>query len=591
MTNSLFDQISSFSEKEVQELYEHDKYPIWDEHEFYKKLDKSRREIFALFHEIDQAYGSWEFMDRVIPGLFRELYDIFKNTLKIIKNSIKSINYKIWIDNSWRFLPEYRELQNEESKYYYLLEYLVSKFETDFISIKKLSEQYSKSYYDRTWKKTKIRISNVFYYFHQKAIKQLRSKAHECFAKTVSSKLKELDLPIITYVDSLLYDLNIYYCKSKLNELFKPAYGSREYDLGLKPIWTDDENGIISAFYFNKIENPFVLLTNLDNSRISQSIKDSGDEEVFQEWFYTPEVYFSIINYSFNSIYLKYLRKKELSQVDIEESKRKIYNAYLKLKEYYGITDSLSELFKHFRLEQKILMEKEAPFHTYDFESGYDPDWDIQAHFHYILNSIFPMIRFSWSDRNYIQKEKEPEEIAIIDLETTGDNPYSDAIVEIGICKLNLKTRDIEPLFNKICQEKNKEIAYDAWIFKNSNLEYYDVREAPDLITFRKEIQHILNEYAVTSYNQNFDFNFLKNRGFKIQKKFWDPMFKAQYILKIPRYNGDYKWPSFQEAWDHFFPNQEFKIKHRAYDDAFHEAQLIYEIYKIEKEAKEKNGS
>ena len=122
-------------------------------------------------------------------------------------------------------------------------------------------------------------------------------------------------------------------------------------------------------------------------------------------------------------------------------------------------------------------------------------------------------------------------------------------------------------------------------------MEYYDVREAPDLITFRKEIQHILNEYAVTSYNQNFDFNFLKNRGFKIQKKFWDPMFKAQYILKIPRYNGDYKWPSFQEAWDHFFPNQEFKIKHRAYDDAFHEAQLIYEIYKIEKEAKEKNGS
>jgi len=200
------------------------------------------------------------------------------------------------------------------------------------------------------------------------------------------------------------------------------------------------------------------------------------------------------------------------------------------------------------------------------------------------------MFRFSWSEYNYIQKEKEPEEIAIIDLETTGKDTYSDAIVEIGICKLNLKTGAIESIFDKICQEKNKEIKYNAWIFKNSDLEYYDVKEAADLTTFRKEIQHILNKYPITSYNQNFDFNFLKNRGFKIKKKFWDPMFKAQYILKIERYNGYYKWPSFQEAWDHFFPNHKYTESHRAFDDAFHEAQLIYEIYKIENGVVKKNG-
>jgi hypothetical protein len=130
MSNSLLDQISSFNRKEVQELYEHDKYSIWKEYDFYELIDKSRREMIALFHEIDNAYGSWVFMDRVIPGLFRELYDIFKNTLKIIKKNIKEINHEIWIDNAWMYLPEYRDLQNEESKYYYLLEYLVSKFET-----------------------------------------------------------------------------------------------------------------------------------------------------------------------------------------------------------------------------------------------------------------------------------------------------------------------------------------------------------------------------------------------------------------------------------------------------------------------------
>ena len=187
-------------------------------------------------------------------------------------------------------------------------------------------------------------------------------------------------------------------------------------------------------------------------------------------------------------------------------------------------------------------------------------------------------------------KEKEIEEIAIIDLETTGTDPYSDAIVEIGICKLNLKTGEIVPLFDKICQEKNNEIKGNAWIFKNSDLEYDDVKKAPDLTTFRNEIQHILNEYAVTSYNQKFDFNFLKNKGFTIEKKFWDPMFKAQYILKILRYNGEYKWPSFQEAWNYFFPNHKYTEIHRAFDDAFHEAQLIYEIYKIENGCEKKNG-
>ncbi len=195
------------------------------------------------------------------------------------------------------------------------------------------------------------------------------------------------------------------------------------------------------------------------------------------------------------------------------------------------------------------------------------------------LTSIGPTIKISKL------QEFELEEIAIVDIETTGLN-ISDAIVEIGICKLNLKTGDITPLLKEICQEHDKKIDPNAWVFNHSDLKYYDVKKAPDLTTFSEEIQRIFNKYPMTAYNQNFDFKFLKNRGFTIEKEFWDPMFKAQYILKIPRYNGEYKWPSFQEAWNYFFPNHKYSESHRAYDDALHEAQLVYEIYKREKKVK-----
>lgn len=180
------------------------------------------------------------------------------------------------------------------------------------------------------------------------------------------------------------------------------------------------------------------------------------------------------------------------------------------------------------------------------------------------------------------------EEIIIIDLETTGLNYYVDAIIEIGICKLNLRTGNIEPIFSKICQEQDKNIPHDAWVFQNSDLNYDDVIQAPDIEIFREELQHLFNKYYMTAYNQSFDFDFLKLRGFEIRKRFWDPMFKLQYLLKIPYWNGDYKWPSFQEAWNYFFPNSNYKETHRALDDAIHEAQIVYEYYKISNQDKQK---
>lgn len=52
-------------------------------------------------------------------------------------------------------------------------------------------------------------------------------------------------------------------------------------------------------------------------------------------------------------------------------------------------------------------------------------------------------------------------------------------------------------------------------------------------------------------------------------------------IVKAQDKNGRIKNPNVEEAWAYFFPDQEYKEKHRAADDALHEAAIIYQLYKL----------
>ena len=182
------------------------------------------------------------------------------------------------------------------------------------------------------------------------------------------------------------------------------------------------------------------------------------------------------------------------------------------------------------------------------------------------------------------KKEKEDKNIVIVlDIETTGLLPEVDMICEVGLCFLNLESGDIKPIFNTICQEENKRFRHNSWIFRNSDLKYVDVINAPYLEVFREELQGIFNlDYPCTAYNQEFDFGFLEFRDFRINQKFWDPMLKLTPILKIQNYSyyARYKWPSVWEAHNYFFPNERYIETHRALDDAIHEAKIIYETYK-----------
>lgn len=177
--------------------------------------------------------------------------------------------------------------------------------------------------------------------------------------------------------------------------------------------------------------------------------------------------------------------------------------------------------------------------------------------------------------------------IIVLDIETTHFLPRSGIICEIGLCWLNLKTGKITRIFDTICQEKNKYIDPNAWVFKNSDLKYKDVLKAPFLDDFKNKLQKVFDTAVpVTAFNQQFDFTFLVDRGFKIYNRTFDPMLELTNILKIRNYYG-YKWPSVQEAWNYFFKDSDYVEKHRAIDDAIHEAKIVYETYKLIKKDEE----
>jgi len=177
------------------------------------------------------------------------------------------------------------------------------------------------------------------------------------------------------------------------------------------------------------------------------------------------------------------------------------------------------------------------------------------------------------------------ETIAVVDIETTGFSHQKDCIVEIGICELDLDSGKYRELFNKIVRETHFSPQHrNAWIFKNSDLRYEDVLDAKPLNSYIILLQRIFYMNPATAYNKRFDFDFLKNRRFEI-RELPCPMVIATDILKLPpRKSGTlYKWPNVEETWKYLFPDKKYIEKHRSYDDAVHEALIIFELYKRNK--------
>lgn len=177
--------------------------------------------------------------------------------------------------------------------------------------------------------------------------------------------------------------------------------------------------------------------------------------------------------------------------------------------------------------------------------------------------------------------------IGIIDIETTGFLNAGGKIVEIGIVSLDLTNGEIEVLVNEVCHEKpiTRQEVEDSWIIKNSSLTVEEVQQSKQLPFLHEIIQNTLNSFenGVTAFNNAFDFGFMESRGFVFPVKLYCPMKLLTPIMKLPHKNGrsGYKWPSVEEAYAYFFPDENFIEEHRGADDAIHEAKIIFEMYKV----------
>lgn len=177
-------------------------------------------------------------------------------------------------------------------------------------------------------------------------------------------------------------------------------------------------------------------------------------------------------------------------------------------------------------------------------------------------------------------------EILILDIETTGFQNQGGLIIEIGMVRLNLLNGHIEPEFDSLCKEQTFDESHkDAWIFKNSDLTFDEVENATPFQIVKGKLQNILYDSKIgcTAYNNRFDFNFLESRGIDIPFKLDCPMLISTNICKLENRNGysGYKWPSVEEAYQHFFPDEKYIEKHRGFDDSVHEAKIVYELSKL----------
>lgn len=193
----------------------------------------------------------------------------------------------------------------------------------------------------------------------------------------------------------------------------------------------------------------------------------------------------------------------------------------------------------------------------------------------------------------YIKKEyslktnNKNMKILVIDIETTGFINKGGKIVEVGIVSLDLDNGQKEILFDSVVHETpiTREHVESSWIVTNGYMTAEEIQTSDALNKRIPEIQNIINSYphGATAFNRSFDFDFLKSRGVVFPKELPCPMILSTDICKLPNNYGysSYKYPKVEEAYNHFFPDNDYVEIHRGADDAFHEADIVYELHKL----------
>lgn len=128
-----------------------------------------------------------------------------------------------------------------------------------------------------------------------------------------------------------------------------------------------------------------------------------------------------------------------------------------------------------------------------------------------------------------------------------------------------------------------------TWIVENGYMTVEEILGGVDFSEIKDELQGVIDscENGITAFNRIFDVDFLKSYGISFPKLLPCPMLLSTNICKLPKFKKfhntypGYKWPKVEEAYKHFFPDSNYVELHRGADDAFHEADIVLELYKI----------
>lgn len=149
--------------------------------------------------------------------------------------------------------------------------------------------------------------------------------------------------------------------------------------------------------------------------------------------------------------------------------------------------------------------------------------------------------------------------ILVIDMETTGLDGYpQDLVLEISICSVNTDFKEVTVLYDSILGYNTKDWNYvlkDSWIFSNSTLTLEMIDKAKDHKIIISEVQNIVRDQLVTSFNTDYDFGkFLRLSPWYLRKYYKKLMpcimLSSTNICGIEGYYGEYKWPSLIEAYE-----------------------------------------
>lgn len=180
--------------------------------------------------------------------------------------------------------------------------------------------------------------------------------------------------------------------------------------------------------------------------------------------------------------------------------------------------------------------------------------------------------------------------IIVLDIETTGFNRYSDAIVEIGMVLVDTDTKEITHIFDKVVKDSifDEEKHKNSWIFNNSTLRLEDVLKAKPLESYRAEIQELFDKYPITAFNMKFDTGFMESHKFKFKETKCLMESSKPYNKNMGKFGGP-KVPSVPEIYNQFFPDDKYDEEHRGADDAYHEGKILLKL--VELKLQKQNGT